>query len=160
MLALFVAAGAVAVASFVWPDEEPWVNVGVINEFPPGSVSPVGYPDEPLAFHIVRLDDGELVAFRARSTHRGGVLPYQPDFVWGGRPGWFRDPSYGSIFDMAGRRVFGPAPRDLDRLDIELRNGAVFVNPTAITPGQRGSRDSYEFETGGVLLPSRRLLGD
>ena len=156
MLALFAAAGAVALWSFVWPNEDPWVNLGSIEDFPPGTVTPVGYPDEPLVFHIVRLDDGELLALLARDPHLGCAVPYRPDFVWDGRPGWFRNPCHGETYDMAGRRVFGPSPRDLDRLAVEVRNGAVYVNPTAITPGARQPPGGDDFQTGGTLLPPRR----
>ena len=179
MLALFAVAGGAAVWSFVWPDEDPWILVGSIEDFPPSTVTTFGYVDEPLAFHVVRLSDGKIIALRARSTHRGQALPYRPDLVYAGRPGWFRDPLHGTTFDLAGRRAFGPAVRDLDRLAIEVRNSAVFVNPTAITrgadaifpysaslpasapppatPGPPRRADGYEFQTGGTLLPQRWL---
>ena len=112
-------------------------------------------------------------------------MPYRPDFVWDGRPGWFRNPCHGETYDMAGQRVFGPSPRDLDRLALEIRDGAVYVNPNAITRGPiPPTRDpasitpapppptpaptpptpepseDYEFETGGTLLPQRWLRRD
>ena len=159
MLVLFAVAGAAALWSFVWPNEDPWVNLGSIEDFPPGSVTSfAGTPgfDGRDGFHIVRLDDGELLALLDRDPHLGCAVPYRPDFVWDGRPGWFRNPCHGETYDMAGRRVFGPSPRDLDRLAVEVRNGAVYVNPTAITPGARQLPGGYEFQTGGRLLSPRR----
>ena len=138
MLVLFAAAGAAAVWSFVRPSPDPWVSVGLIENFPPGTVTSflaVLDVDGRDGFHIVRLDDGELLALRDRDTHLGDPVPYRPDFVYAGRTGWFRG-VHAETYDMAGRQVFGPTPRDLDRLAVEVRNGAVYVNPRAITPGR------------------------
>ena len=158
MLVLFAAAGAAAVWSFVRPSTDPWVGVGLIEYFPPGSVTSFRAfidTDGREGFHIVRLDDGELLALRDRDPVYGHPVPYRPEFVWDGRPGWFRH--HAETFDMAGRRVFGPQPRNLDRLAVEVRNGEVYVNPQAITPGWSAvtPRDD-ELQTGGVLLSPRR----
>ena len=91
-----------------------------------------------------------------KDPHLGCAVPYRPDFVWDGRPGWFRNPCHGETFDMAGQRVFGPSPRGLDRIAIEVRDGAVYVDPNAITRGLRRPPREYEFQTGGELLPPRR----
>ena len=159
MLALFAAAGAAALWSFVWPGEDPWVNVGRIEDFPPGTVTSfagtLGFGGRD-GFHIVRLDDGELLALRDRDPHLGCAVPYRPDFVWDSRPGWFRNPCHGETYDMAGLRVFGPSPRGLDRIAIEVRDGLVYVDPHAITPGLSELPDRYELQTGGVLLSPRR----
>ena len=159
MLALFAVAGAAAVWSFVWPSQDPWLNVGLIEDFPPGTVTSfraVLEVDGREGFHIVRLDDGELLALRDKDPHLGCAVPYRPDFVWDGRPGWFRNPCHGETFDMAGQRVFGPSPRGLDRIAIEVRDGAVYVDPHAITPGARQPPEAYDFQTGGTLLAPRR----
>ena len=74
MLALFAAAGAAAVWNFVRPSHDPWVSVGLIENFPPGTVTSfraVLDVDGRDGFHIVRLDDGELLALRDRDTHLG-----------------------------------------------------------------------------------------
>ena len=159
MLVLFAAAGAAAVWSFVRPSTDPWVGVGLIEDFPPGTVTSFRAfldTDGREGFHIVRLDDGELLALRDRDTHFGDPIPYRPEFVWDGRPGWFRG-VHAEIYDMAGRRVFGPGWGDLGRLAVEVRNGAVYVNPQANTPGRseltpRGD----DLQTGGALLSPRR----
>ena len=193
MLVLFAAAGAAAVWSFVRPSPDPWVSIGLIENFPPGTVTSfraVLDVDGRDGFHIVRLDDGELLALRDRDTHLGDPVPYRPDFVYAGRTGWFRgDPVpyrpdfvyagrtgwfrgvHAETYDMAGRLVFGPTPRDLDRLAVEVRNGAVYVNPRAITPGRSAiipgtnriapvqistTPGGDDFQTGGVLLSPRR----
>ena len=158
MLVLFAAAGAAAVWSFVRPSTDPWVGVGLIEDFPPGTVTSFRAfidTDGREGFHIVRLDDGELLALRERDPFYGHPVPYRPEFVYAERPGWFR--LHAETFDMAGRRVFGPSPRNLDRLAVEVRNGEVYVNPQAITPGRseltpRGD----ELQTGAALLSPPR----
>ncbi len=157
MLVLFAAAGAAAIWTFVWPNEDPWVNVGFVEDFPPGTVTPVGDSVEPLAFHVVRLHDGELLALVARLPHPNPdcVVGYRPDFVFLDRTGWFFEPCRNEVYDMVGYRVLRRWPRDLDRLAIEVREGLVYVDPTEVTLGPSGVPDGYEFRTGGVLLPSR-----
>ena len=159
MLVLFAAAGAAAVWSFVRPSTDPWVGVGLIEDFPPGTVTSFRAfldTDRREGFHIVRLDDGELLALRDRDNYLGDPITYRPEFVWNGRPGWFRG-VHSQTYDMAGRIVFGPGWGALDRLAVEVRNGAVYVNPHANTPGRSElAPRGYELQTGGVLLSPRR----
>ena len=143
LLALLAAAGAAMTANFAWPwaeYEDRIIYAGRIEQFPPGTVMSFaathgtsGHP----ALHLVRLDDGEFLALLNRSPHLGNPVPYRPDLVLDGRTGWFREPLHHETFDMAGYRVFGPAPRGLDRLAVEVRDGGVFVDPRAITRGAR-----------------------
>ena len=42
--------------------------------------------------------------------------------------GLFRDPCGGSIYDIAGARLFGPSPRDLDRFPIAITQDGIVVN--------------------------------
>ena len=145
-------------ANFAWPwsvYEDRLVFAVRVEQVPPGTVmsfaathGSTGHP----AFHLVRLADGEFVALLDRSPHLGNPVPYLPDLVFAGRTGWFREPLHHETFDMAGYRVFGPAPRGLDRLAVEVRDGGVFVDPRAITPDARGQPEGHEDQTGGALL--------
>ena len=159
LLALLAAAAVAMAASFAWPwavYEDRLFHAGRSEQFPPGTVTSfapgTGYEGSP-GFHIVRLDDGELLALLDRSPHLGNPVPYRPDLVLYGRTGWFREPLHHETFDMAGYRVFGPAPRGLDRLAVEVRDGGVFVDPRAITRGARWHPEGHEDQIGGVLLP-------
>ena len=159
MLVLFAAAGAAAVWNFVRPSEDPWTHVGRIEDFPPGTVTSfadtLGF-DGRDGFHIVRLDDGELLALRDKDPHLGCAVPYRPDFVWDGRPGWFRNPCHGETFDhgrparlrpLAARsRPHGYRGPRRSRVHRSARDHA----------GARQPPDGYEFQTGGTLLPPRR----
>lgn len=159
-LALAMVAGAAAVWSFVWPSADPWVQVGRVEDFPPGSVTPLGTNAEPLAFHIVRLDDGELLALLTRVPHPNPecMVSYLPDFVLDDRAGWFRHTCYPFTYDLAGRWAWPrtDVPRPLDRLAVEVRDGAVYVDPHTITSGAHLAPDGRDFQTGGTLLPPRR----
>lgn len=76
---LFAAVGVGAAAVFVWPSsvyEGRLVSVGYSAQFPPGTVTsfpaaslPVGDGYEALpGFHVVRLEDGELLALIDRTA--------------------------------------------------------------------------------------------
>ena len=154
------------VANFAWPwsaYEDRMVYAGRIEQFPPGTVTSFaatpGYSGSP-GFHIVRLDDGELLALLEKGyPDRGCTVAYLPDFVLGDRTGWFRNPCDLATYEMAGYVVWGPAWRGLDRLAVEVREGSVYVDPQAITRGARRPPEGHEDQTGGALLPPHRSLG-
>ena len=107
-----------AVAQCVWPCERP----------PGRSLNDGARAVRPrFEFHLVRIAPDDLVAFLAEEPHGGCHIPWRPDFVFEGTQGWFRDGCGGSTFTIEGKRVFGPSPRDLDRLPVTIRNGRVYV---------------------------------
>ena len=79
--------------------------------------------------YVVRLPDGDFRVLSGRSTHLGQVIEWKPDFVpevgkirgaffgWGSCPLWAVD----------GTRIFGPAPRDMDRYSWHLDDGVLVV---------------------------------
>jgi len=142
---------------FVWPDVDHEFELGRAEDFAPGSVTSFYLPPDRAAIrtllpdevigdgcrtpgtilHLVRLEDGSLLALWGRSTHLGQMLPWRPDFSFDGSLGWFRDPCQASTFAMDGTRVFGPAPRDLDRFALRIEEGRVLVDVTDVTEGDR-----------------------
>jgi len=96
-----------------------------------------------VVFHLVRLESGDFIALSARDPHSGcwvywtTDLPPVPQSI-GSEPGWLRDPCHGSLFDHRGKTQFGPAPRDLDRYPVSIRDGRVYVTLTesARVPGE------------------------
>ena len=164
MLALLAVAAAVLFWGFARPDEQRWVRVGSLDGFPPGSVTPFGDAISPLAFHVVRLRDGELLAVIARWPHPNPecVVAYRPDVVLHDRSGWFQHTCYPWIYDMAGHpaRPGDAGVRALDRLTIEIRDGAVYVDRIARTRSERSPPEGYEFEAGSALLPLQWLRHD
>ncbi len=73
--------------------------------------------------------DGGLFALSARRTHLGCTLPWRQDYVREGQAGWFVCPCHTAIYSKAGVRVYGPAPRSMDRFPVsETSGGAVVVD--------------------------------
>lgn len=157
---------ALLLAGFFWPDVDREVDLGRVESFAPGTVTsfyrPVdgdgfrllapgetventctihnwSYPQRlsGTVIHVVRLEDGEFRGLSGRSPHLGEMVPWRPDSLWEGVVGWFREPCHGDTYALDGTRVFGPAPRDLDRFDLRIDDGHVVVDVTAVTEGAR-----------------------
>ncbi|MDA0269867.1 MAG: Rieske (2Fe-2S) protein [Chloroflexi bacterium] len=160
LLAISASAALIAItAGFVWSGmtDGRTVNLGRISDFPSGSVTtftpldgdgaPVlgwsrrsylgDVPGAPLQVHIVHLDDGELVAFIGISPHLGCRVDWRPDAVWEGMTGVFLDPCYSSRWARDGTRIFGPTPRDLGRVAIEVtEDGRVLLHADKVGEGE------------------------
>jgi cytochrome b6-f complex iron-sulfur subunit len=83
-----------------------------------------------------------LLALWRKCPHLGCTVPWVPSFVWpdvttgADKQGWFRCPCHGSTFTDAGIRVFGPAQRSMDTMDVEVADGGrIVVDTGKITPG-------------------------
>lgn len=122
-----------AVLLFTWPQDVSGptrFDVGPVDSFAVGSVTTV----EDGAFHLVRLDDATFVALSWIDSHLGCMVPWRADFVWPDpetgqdKRGWFRNGCHGETYDITGKRVFGPAVRDLDRYLVSIVGDRVFVN--------------------------------
>lgn len=93
-----------------------------------------------VAIWLVRLEHGFL-ALSAKCTHLGAFVPWQANFklpdprTGEERGGWFRCPAHGATFNDDGVRVYGPAPRSLDRHDVRIIAGDVYVNAGRNRPG-------------------------
>jgi hypothetical protein len=160
LLILLLAASVTLVAmlaAFVWPSgvsPSGRIDIGRIEDYPVGSVTSLVPVDgegrtfssasidapapaiETLRLWIVHLDDGRLLALVGRSPHRGCTLPWRPTFMFEGTQGWFRDPCAGSTFFRDGTRAFGPSPRDMDRVAIEVStDGRVTIDVSRVLPG-------------------------
>ncbi len=98
-------------------------------------------------FWIANLDPAEdrpggsggadgLMALWRKCPHLGCTVPWIPGFNYEGDKGWFRCPCHGSTYTKSGIRVYGPAPRSMDTMAIEIdAAGNVTVNTGQITPG-------------------------
>ena len=71
---------------------------------------------------LVRLPDGEFVAYSAVCTHQGCTVAYQRQTQK------LACPCHGGVFDPAegAAVVSGPPPRPLPEVEIEVRSGKVF----------------------------------
>jgi len=104
--------------------------------------------DEPVRvpegrFWLVNLAPGEaespggLLALYQKCPHLGCTVPWRSTFEFAGRKGWFRCPCHGSTYTREGGvLVFGPAPRSLDTMRIEVKpTGDVTVQTGQISKG-------------------------
>jgi len=82
---------------------------------------------------IVRTETGWL----ALERH----TPYEMSvgrclFVWAEANGRFEDPCSGSKFSLTGQLLEGPATQNLDQYPITEKSGELFVDLTALIPGE------------------------
>jgi len=161
---LLLLAGSVVVAliaitvGFVWSGmaDDRVVLLGRAADFAPGSITtftPMDEDGEPLLgwsrasplgdiagaavqVHVANLS-GEIVAFLGLSPHRGCRVEWRPDHQFEGMRGFFFDPCHNSTWLPDGRRVFGPTPRDLPRVGVEVtEDGRVLLHPGQIREGE------------------------
>ncbi|RLT33795.1 MAG: hypothetical protein DWI58_21515 [Chloroflexi bacterium] len=128
-----------------------YVDVGTIGDYPLGG-PPLGWStdgrDEARpALWVVNLDPAEtrpggsgggegLIAFSPKCPHLGCTLRWLPSFKFENDLGWFRCDCHGGTHTKAGVRVFGPAPRSMDTMRVEIdRRGNVRVHIREIRPG-------------------------
>lgn len=102
------------------------VVAGRLNEFQPGTINHV----QKGRFYISRLEDGSLLAVWHRCTHLGCTVP------WREEEGIFHCPCHGSLFNVVGEVLGGPAPRPLDIFPIEIVDGEVIVDTGTVIQRQ------------------------
>ncbi len=147
-----VAATAAGGVDFIWPRGVSGfggtVSVAAAAVPAPGQKVqiPVG------RFWLVNLTEEQggpgLLALWWKCPHLGCTVPWKPNFVFpdpttgASKKGWFRCPCHGSTYTDAGIRVFGPAPRSLDTMDLTVgSDGRVSVNTGSTTPGAPDNPD-------------------
>jgi menaquinol-cytochrome c reductase iron-sulfur subunit len=106
-------------------------KVAAIDSLPPGRPVDVAYAAmasdayirEDTIHHlwVVRHSDSEVVVFSPICPHLGCQYDWDP------QDSLFKCPCHGSVFTIDGRVVAGPAPRPLDTLPTEIRQGALYV---------------------------------
>lgn len=78
-----------------------------------------------------------LLALWRKCPHLGCTVPWRGTFNYeGDAEGWYRCPCHGSTYTKAGIRVFGPAPRSMDTMAIQIDDaGNITVQTGSVTPG-------------------------
>jgi len=117
-----------------------------------GAVPDVGADPAPIQigkFYLAHLRAGDgthagfglegdqgLLALWWKCPHLGCTIPWRPGFPFEGVTGWFRCPCHGSTYTRGGIRVFGPAPRPMDTMEITVNSdGSLTVNTGNIKKG-------------------------
>lgn len=73
------------------------------------------------ALWAVKQANGDVTVFSPMCTHLGC------GYHWDGAGQQFKCPCHGSVFNISGRVVAGPAPRPLDALPAKIENGRLLV---------------------------------
>lgn len=82
--------------------------------------------------------DSGLLALWWKCPHLGCTVPWKSTFNFEGKQGWFRCPCHGSTYTKAGVRVFGPAPRPLDTMEVTVQaDGSLSVDTGTIRKGDQ-----------------------
>jgi cytochrome b6-f complex iron-sulfur subunit len=101
------------------PEQLIEVPVAARDQIPPNGGMVVNLP----VGHVALVDaGGELRAFSAVCTHLGCIIKWQP----AARSVWFC-PCHKGTYDRDGHVVSGPPPRPLQRYDVAIRDGRVYV---------------------------------
>jgi menaquinol-cytochrome c reductase iron-sulfur subunit len=108
-----------------------WVNVAAVGELPVGKPQQLEYvatvqdgyleTKTQKAVWAVKQVDGQVTVFSPMCTHLGC------GYHWDGAEQKFKCPCHGSVYDVSGRVIGGPAPRPLDALPSKVDNGRLFV---------------------------------
>jgi cytochrome b6-f complex iron-sulfur subunit len=123
-----------------------WVTAGSVRAHPPGSKTYFREGNFWLVHLTAEQGGPGLLALEAKCTHLGCKLPWRETFSFVDpatgtqRSGWFRCPCHAATFDHAGERVFGPAPRAMDRFDLRITGGTTIRVNTG--PVRKGTQDN------------------
>lgn len=123
--ALFVgAAGFAAKAAYDSQQKTEFAaaRIAKVTELEPGSALNFSYPKEEDSAILVRSPDGSYSAFGQKCTHLSCPVHYAKAH------GRLECPCHEGGFDAkTGEVLYGPPPRPLDRIKIEVRNGEIFA---------------------------------
>ncbi|MDA0364268.1 MAG: ubiquinol-cytochrome c reductase iron-sulfur subunit [Chloroflexi bacterium] len=120
------------------------VPAGKVSDYPKGSDP---YHNLEGQFWIANLDPAEarpggaggadgFMALWHKCPHLGCTVPWRPEFDYEGDKGWYNCPCHGSTYTKSGIRVFGPAPRSMDTMLVEIdAAGNITVQTGSVTPG-------------------------
>ncbi len=95
---------------------------------------PEAYPEGSATFvrtgrlYVTRAK-GELFAISQKCPHLGCRVPYCA------ASGRFECPCHGSVYNLAGEHISGPAPRGMDGYRVQIENGRVVVDVSAVVEG-------------------------
>jgi cytochrome b6-f complex iron-sulfur subunit len=109
------------------------LRLGPAKNYVEGSAT--SYPEGRL---FVTNAKGDLFALSQKCPHLGCHVPYCDS------SGRFECPCHGSIFDLGGEWITGPAPRGMDRYPTTVEGGVVVVDTGTLQAGpDHGAKKYY-----------------
>jgi cytochrome b6-f complex iron-sulfur subunit len=113
------------------PVKIPEAKAYVVN-LKPGEGVPPAY----VTADIQPSANGGILVLYQKCPHLGCTVPWRAEFEFEGVKSWFRCPCHGSTYTKAGIRVFGPAPRPMDFMEVKINgDGSLEINTGKITNG-------------------------
>ena len=114
------------IVEFVYPpakDQKPLESMAVskLGELALNSGKIVKFNKEP--FILVRTVQDQYKAFSARCTHLGCVVEYRREGA-----GSFHCNCHGSVFDLSGKNVQGPAPQPLQPARVSIKDSEIIIS--------------------------------
>ena len=108
-----------------------WVEVAPVDELSVGTPKQLDYvatvqdgylkTKTQKAVWAVKQDNGQVTVFSPLCTHLGC------GYHWDAADHKFKCPCHGSVYDVTGQVLAGPAPRPLDNLPSKVENGRLLV---------------------------------
>ncbi len=95
------------------------ISGGKRSSYTPGTVRMVREGKD--AFFVRESPSGQIKSFSAKCTHLGCLVEYRED------QGRIRCNCHGSVFDLDGNNISGPAPAPLRPARVEIRNDEVII---------------------------------
>lgn len=105
------------------------VPAGKVSDLPIGGV--VKFPEG--KFYLTRPDANHIIALYWKCVHLGCTVP------WIAGESLFHCPCHGSMYNIYGKNVGGPAPRPLDYMEVKVKDDVITVNT-----GKISKRQTYE----------------
>ncbi len=111
-----------AIIQFIYPPARTFIGskvIGSVNDMQPNTSTVVQLGERPVI--VITKDTGETIAFGANCTHLGCVVGFREE------RGDIYCACHGSIFNIDGQPVSGPAKRPLEKIPIEIENNQVTI---------------------------------
>jgi cytochrome b6-f complex iron-sulfur subunit len=99
------------------------IRVAGIDEIPFDSSKIVRFNRDPVI--VVHMISGQFKAYSARCTHLGCIVKYEHEAPG---PPRFACHCHGSVFDINGKNIAGPAPRPLTPMKVSLQGSTIIVS--------------------------------
>ena len=113
---------------------EDFINIGKMDDFPVDVPKKMSITSSKMdawnifeglvmgSVWVVRREDGSLNVFSTNCPHLGCGID------WGQDENKFLCPCHGGVFDIDGKKVAGPSPRDLYAFETKIENNNVLIS--------------------------------